>query len=67
LYLPRERILVEADAFASNSAASPFAANLLKNIQDRKLRVDKIAAIHGSLTSLAELQKKVKEMAPQTN
>ncbi len=67
VYLPRERILVEADAFASNSAAIPFAATLVKNIQDRKLRVDRIAALHGPLTSLAELEKKVKGMAPQTN
>ena len=40
-YIPRDRVLIEVDAFSPGSQANPYAANLLENIQKRKLRVDK--------------------------
>ena len=58
-YLPRERLLIEADAFSPGSAVHPYAANLLQNIRDRKLRVDRIVPLHGSVVPLDELVKVV--------
>ncbi|MEO7158551.1 MAG: hypothetical protein ABI039_13365 [Vicinamibacterales bacterium] len=54
-YIPRDRILIEADAFSPGSAVQPYAANLLENVQKRTLRVDKIVPLHGAIATLAEL------------
>ena len=58
-YIPRDKILIEADAFSPGSAVQPYAANLLENIQKRNLRVDKIVPLHGAITPFAELTKAV--------
>jgi glyoxylase-like metal-dependent hydrolase (beta-lactamase superfamily II) len=58
-YLPRQRVLVQVDAFGSGSAVNPYAANLLENIQTRKLAVDKIVPLHGAIAPFAELVKVV--------
>ena len=58
-YIPRDRILVEVDAFSAGSAVNPYAANLLENIQKRKLRVDRIVPLHGPIVKMAELEKVV--------
>jgi glyoxylase-like metal-dependent hydrolase (beta-lactamase superfamily II) len=54
-YLPRERILIEVDAFSPGSAVQPYAANLVENIARRKLKVDKILPLHGTAATYAEL------------
>lgn len=56
-YIPRDRLLVEVDAFSPGSAVHPYAANLLENIQKRNLRVDKIVSLHGTIAPFAELVK----------
>jgi glyoxylase-like metal-dependent hydrolase (beta-lactamase superfamily II) len=64
VYLPAEKILVEADAWnptASNAvptgAPNPYTVNLYENIQKYKLDVAQIAALHGPrLTTLADLR-----------
>ena len=58
-YIPRDRILIEVDAFGAGSAVNPYAANLLENIQKRKLRVDRIVPLHGPIVKMAELEKVV--------
>ena len=58
-YFPRERILVEADVFTPGAAVAPYAANLMENITKRKLRVDKIVPIHGTIAPFSDLQKVV--------
>jgi glyoxylase-like metal-dependent hydrolase (beta-lactamase superfamily II) len=58
-YVPRDRILIEVDAFGAGSAVNPYAANLLENIQKRKLRVDRIVPLHGPIVKMAELEKVV--------
>jgi len=58
-YLPRDRVLVEVDAFSPGATVHPYAANLLENIEKRKLRVDKIVSLHGPSATLADLQKAV--------
>jgi hypothetical protein len=56
-YIPRDRLIIEVDAFSPGSQANPYAANLLENIQKRKLRVDRIVPLHGTVAPLAELVK----------
>lgn len=56
-YLPRDRVLIEVDAFSPGSAVNPYAANLLENIQTRKLRVDRIVPLHGAIAPMADLVK----------
>ena len=59
VYLPAEKILMEADAFSPGAApataaadpVSPFALNLLENIDRLKLKVDTITPIHGPRTT----------------
>ena len=64
VYLPNEKILVEADAYtpvAANAplptALNPYSVNLYENIQKLNLNVDKIAALHGPrVVTLADLR-----------
>jgi glyoxylase-like metal-dependent hydrolase (beta-lactamase superfamily II) len=61
-YLPKERLLIEADAFTpgppnAKPPATPNAnnVNLIENIERLKLSVDRILPIHGRVVPLAEL------------
>jgi glyoxylase-like metal-dependent hydrolase (beta-lactamase superfamily II) len=56
-YLPKERLLVEVDAFTPGAAVQPYAANLIENITRRKLSVDRIVPLHGAIAPYAELLK----------
>ena len=67
VYLPRERILIEADAFTPGARSSPFATNLLEQVRALGLRVDRIAPIHGRVVPFAELGRTVRAVAAQTN
>jgi glyoxylase-like metal-dependent hydrolase (beta-lactamase superfamily II) len=62
VYLPAEKLLVQADAYtplAPNTAppATPNGnhLNLISNIEERKLVVDRILPLHGRMVPLAEL------------
>jgi glyoxylase-like metal-dependent hydrolase (beta-lactamase superfamily II) len=61
VYLPKEKLLVEADAYQPPPLAGvpprlhPFAANLLDNIRRRNLQVDRILPIHGRIVPFANL------------
>jgi glyoxylase-like metal-dependent hydrolase (beta-lactamase superfamily II) len=59
-YFPRERLLVEADVYSPGGAIAPYAANLLENIEKRKLGVDRIVPIHGAIGPYSDLVKLVK-------
>lgn len=64
VYLPNEKILVEADAYTPTAAnvpppakANPYSVNLYQNIQSLKLDVGQIAALHGPrVVTLADLR-----------
>jgi glyoxylase-like metal-dependent hydrolase (beta-lactamase superfamily II) len=65
VYLPAEKILMEADAFSPAAApataaadpVNPYTLNLLENIDRLKLKVDVITPIHGPrTTTVAELR-----------
>jgi hypothetical protein len=61
VYFPAERLLAEADAYqppppgGPAPVAHPFAANLLDNIEKRRLRVDRLLPIHGRIVPFADL------------
>ena len=63
VYLPRERILVEADAFTPGAQVSPFATNLLAQVRALGLRVNRIAPVHGRVVPFAELPQLVRTIA----
>ncbi len=56
-YVPRDRVLVQVDAFSPGAQANPYAANLVENIQTRKLAVDRIVPLHGAIAPIADLLK----------
>jgi hypothetical protein len=64
-YLPREKILIEADEFnppPPNAAAGPVIKEnqtLYDNIQRLKLDVHQIAPIHGRLVTIDDLRKAI--------
>jgi len=72
VYLPREKILAEVDAYTPTAAdtpapatPNPFAINLYENIQRLKLDVKQIAALHGPrLATLADLRAAVGQDQP---
>jgi glyoxylase-like metal-dependent hydrolase (beta-lactamase superfamily II) len=62
VYLPKERLLIEADAYTplapnAKPPATPNAnnVNLIENIERLKLSVDQILPLHGRVVPLAEL------------
>lgn len=71
VYLPAEKILVQVDAWAPAAPntpppmpPSPFAVNLLENIERLKLDVARIASLHGpGIATIADLRSAV---APAT-
>jgi glyoxylase-like metal-dependent hydrolase (beta-lactamase superfamily II) len=54
-YFPRERVLVEADAFSPGAAVQPYLANLLENIKKRSLKVDRVVPLHGAIVPFSAL------------
>lgn len=64
IYLPAEKILIEADAYtplAPNvprpASVNPYSVNLHENIKKLNLNVDRIAALHGpGIVKLADLE-----------
>lgn len=54
-HLPKERLLVEVDAFSPGGNYHPYAANLLETIERRSLGVDRIVPLHGTIVTLKDL------------
>jgi glyoxylase-like metal-dependent hydrolase (beta-lactamase superfamily II) len=58
-YLPRQKLLVQADAFHPRSGAAPllspppYTVNLVENIRRLKLDVERVVHVHGGIDSLA--------------
>jgi glyoxylase-like metal-dependent hydrolase (beta-lactamase superfamily II) len=73
VYLPAEKVLIEADAytppFASSppaAAPNPYTVNLYDNIVRLKLDVDQIAALHGpGVVHLADLKAAIGQATTQ--
>jgi glyoxylase-like metal-dependent hydrolase (beta-lactamase superfamily II) len=65
-YLPKEKLLIEADAYTPAppdtpppTQANPFSVNLVENIERLKLEVNQILPLHGRVVPLAELLKAI--------
>ena len=59
-YFPKQRVLVEADAFSPGAATQPYAANLLENITKRQLKVDRVVPLHGGVAPFSEVVRSVR-------
>jgi glyoxylase-like metal-dependent hydrolase (beta-lactamase superfamily II) len=64
VYLPKERLLIEADAFTPGppnapvpAIINPLSVNLADNITRLNLGVDRILPLHGRIVPLAELHR----------
>ena len=61
VYLPKERMLIQADAFAPRPPdakplpSSPYTVNLLENVQRLKLDVDQMVHVHGGMDPFSKL------------
>lgn len=60
-WVPREHILVQADLYDSGWLRYPWADNLKKNVELRKLKVEKDVPIHGQIESYADVLKRMQE------
>lgn len=62
VYLPAEKLLIEADLYtppapnATTAPYAPFAANLVENIDQLGLQVDRIVPIHGRVVPMSDLR-----------
>lgn len=73
VYLPNDKVLVEADAYTPPAAGAPlptsvnpYTANLYDNIKRLKLNVEQIAALHGPrVTKLEDIEAAI-GIKPQT-
>ena len=72
LYLPAEKLLIEADAFTPlppnsppPSPPNPNNVNLVENIERLKLPVDRILPLHGRVVPVAELYAAVGRTMPK--
>ena len=54
-YLPKERVLIEVDAFSPGGTYHPSPANLLEHIERLKLKVDTTVPLHGGIVTLKDL------------
>ena len=56
-YIPAEKLLIQADAFAPRPGAaplpapSPYTMNLVENVERLKLDVQRVAHVHGAVDS----------------
>ena len=63
VYIPKEKLLIQADAFAPRPGAkplpapSPYTVNLVDNIARLKLDVARVVHVHGGITPFADVLK----------
>jgi glyoxylase-like metal-dependent hydrolase (beta-lactamase superfamily II) len=61
VYIPKEKVLIQADAFAPRPGAkplpapSPYTVNLVDNVARLKLDVARVVHIHGGITPFADV------------
>ena len=68
-YVPRERLLVQADLYDAGWQQHPWGENVLANVERRKLTVDRDVPVHGVIEPYAQMVKtiKAKGAVPATN
>jgi hypothetical protein len=58
-YVPRDRMLIQADLYDAGWLQHPWGDSVKKNVDLRKLKVDKDVPIHGPIQSYAEMLKTI--------
>jgi glyoxylase-like metal-dependent hydrolase (beta-lactamase superfamily II) len=67
-YFPKERVLSQADLYSPNpnpGAAFPYLANLVENVKNRNLKVDRIVPLHGAIVPYAEAVRSLPAVVPR--
>ena len=59
-YVPRDKMLVQADLYDSTWLQHPWGENVLENFQQRKLAIDKHVPVHGARESFADMVRTIK-------
>jgi hypothetical protein len=62
-YVPRERMLVQADLYDAGWLQHPWGENVLANVERRKLKVDRDVPVHGVIEPYAQMVKTIKAKA----
>jgi hypothetical protein len=58
-YVPRDRMLVQADLYDSNWMRHPWGDNLPFNLALHKLKVDRNVPVHGAIQTYADVLKTI--------
>jgi len=58
-YVPRERLLVQADLYDAGWLQHPWGDNVLANVERRKLKVDRDVPVHGVIEPYAQMVKTI--------
>jgi hypothetical protein len=68
-YVPRDRMLVQADLYDSTWLQHPWADNVLSNLERRKLKVDRDVPVHGAVEPFDQMVRTMKAhpAIPSTN
>jgi hypothetical protein len=66
-YVPRDHMLVQADLYDSTWLQHPWGANVLANIEQHKLKVEKDVPVHGTVEGFADMVKTIKAKPPARN
>jgi predicted anti-sigma-YlaC factor YlaD len=66
-YVPRDRILVQADMYDSTWMRHPWGDNLPFNLALRKLQVDKDVPVHGAIQTYADVLKTIESKKAPAN
>lgn len=59
-YVPRDRILVQADLYDATWLRHSWGENVLQNLERRGLKVDRSVPVHGVIEPFAEMVKNIK-------
>jgi hypothetical protein len=59
-YVPRDRMLVQADLYDATWQQHLWGENVLWNIAQRKLKVDKDVPVHGTIEPFSQMVKTIK-------
>jgi hypothetical protein len=63
-YVPRDRMLVQADLYDATWLQHPWGENVLRNIADRKLDVAKSVPVHGAIEPFAKMAQTIRGKGP---
>jgi len=66
-YFPKERILVEADVYTPGGMLAPYAPNLLENITQRGLKIDRFVPLHGVIGPYSDFVKVAQQAKSTAN